>query len=227
MTKIKLQSTGQIYEIDQDLDLAAGEEILVEVDQVIETGRVICSKNCQKLAGDSIQAKFVRKLTNEDKEKIKINREKAAEYINKTQDKAFRHGLDMRVLEADMSFDEKKLFLYFTADGRIDFRTLVGDLVSDFHKIIRLQQVTARQEAKLFGGIGRCGRPLCCTSFLDNLEIINEELNDLQNIVGSKSSKMLGCCGKLMCCLSYENIKEAKSEILKENKEQPVQKEVK
>jgi len=218
MNKIKLPSTGQIFLAEFEDKLKIGQEVLVEVDSILEPAKIIC-ENCPKESKEeeTPQIKILKILSNEDLEFKKTLHQKAKKYLPEVKAKVFRHGLNMGILDAELSFDEKKLTIYFSAEGRIDFRALVSDMVGSFHKIIRLQQVGARDEAKLFGGFGKCGRELCCAKFLNNLESITLEMAEIQEVASSKPSKITGCCGKLMCCLSYEadSYKEIKSEMPK------------
>ncbi len=204
MYKLKIPSTGQILEAESGLNLKPGQEILVELEGIVEQATIVCG-NCTKADGQTeISIKILRVLNEED---ITIKKElalKAKAYLEEARAKVFRHGLQMKILDATLSFDEKKLTFYFSAEGRVDFRSLVSDMVGTFHKIIRLQQVGARDEAKLYGGYGKCGRELCCAKFLSNLESITLEMAEIQEVTNSKPSKITGCCGKLMCCLSYE-----------------------
>lgn len=201
--RLKIRSTGQIYDID-DKDIKPGTEVLVESEGVIEPAVILCTKNCPEINVNPGIVNFHRVFTEEDFEIRRKLKEKVKVYLNKAGDKIFRHGLEMKILDVDMSFDEKKLTFYFSAEGRIDFRALVSDMAGEFGKIIRLQQVGSREEAKHFGGFGKCGRPLCCATFLNNLENITLNMAELQDLSGAKSSKLAGCCGKLMCCMSYE-----------------------
>lgn len=215
MKKIRLLSTGQIFEADIQVDiekeLKPGQEMLVELEGIIEPA-VFCSSGCTR-EGEKKEIQFVRLFSEEDQLKKKELKQKVDSFIDEAKKKTFRHGLDMKILDAELSFDEKKITFFFSADGRIDFRGLVADMVGDFHKIIRLQQVGARDEAKLYGGYGKCGRELCCAKFLTNLDSITSEMAENQEASGSKScfasSKMAGCCGKLMCCLSFEAVNQA------------------
>lgn len=206
--KIRISSTGQISEVDFK-DGKTGQEILIENENIIEPGIILCEKKCPTEPYGVTQAEiktadFVRFFTDEDFINKKTLKTKAEGYLDETRAKVFRHGLDMKILDADLSFDEKKLTFYFSAAARVDFRALVSDMVGDFGKIIRLQQVGARDEAKHFGGFGKCGRPLCCATFLNNLEDVTLDVAENQDITNLKSPKMAGCCGKPMCCLSYE-----------------------
>lgn len=204
MYKIRIPSTNQIYTIDTEEKLKPHQEVLVEAEQIIEPAIVFCDKiRKQEMAGVT-QANFKRILMEEDREKKKQLKDKAQDFLQEAKAKATRHGLDIKILDADLSFDEKKLTFYFSADNRVDFRSLVADMVGTFRKIIRLQQIGPRDEARLYGGFGRCGRELCCHRFLANTEKVNSDLAVIQEIGGGKLQKMTGCCGRLMCCLSYE-----------------------
>ena len=218
MNKIKLPSTGQVFSSEFEKKLKVGQEVLVELESILEPAKVIC-ENCPKENGDEETAKIkiLKVLSDKDIEFRKSLHKKAGQYLSEARAKVFRHGLNMGILDAELSFDEKKLTIYFSAEGRIDFRALVSDMVGSFHKIIRLQQVGARDEAKYFGGFGKCGRELCCAKFLNNLESITLEMAEIQEVAGNKPSKITGCCGKLMCCLSYEadSYKEIKSKMPK------------
>ena len=111
----------------------------------------------------------------------------------------------MELMDAELSFDEKKLTFYFAAEGRVDFRSLVSDLASTFRKLIRLQQIGARDEARFLGGCGRCGQVLCCRRFLKgDLDSVTLEMAQLQGLAAMGTARVTGCCGKLMCCLKYE-----------------------
>jgi len=204
MYTIRIPTTNQVYKIEAAEELKPGQEVLVEAEQIIESAIVICDKCPKNTIEGLAEAVFQRALRPEDQLLQKDLKTKAVGYLDETNKKIFRHNLDMKILDADLSFDEKKLTFYFSAEGRIDFRSLVADMVGSFRKIIRLQQIGPRDEMRLFGGLGRCGQELCCRRFLGNTDKINTDLAGLQEIGGGKLSKMIGCCGKLMCCLTYE-----------------------
>lgn len=201
--KVRILSTGQVLPFNNDSNLKSGQEVLVESEGIQEPA--IFYKGACARESEGSEPKFLRVLTSEDIKQKNDLKDKARSYLEEAREKTFRHGLDMKILDTDLSFDEKKLTFYFTAPGRVDFRSLVADMVGSFHRVIRLQQIGPRDQAKLFGGLGKCGRELCCAKFLTNLESVTLEMVENQEISGSKSSKMAGCCGKLMCCLSYEN----------------------
>lgn len=148
---------------------------------------------------------FIRKLSQKDKEQIDKLSKEAKTYLIECQSKIDKYKLPMQLLDAELSYDEKKLTFCFTAPSRVDFRMLVSDLAHTFKKIIRLQQVGARDEARYLGGVGRCGQTLCCRRFLSgNLESVTLDMAADQNLAQMGSNRVTGCCGKLMCCLKYE-----------------------
>lgn len=214
--QIRVLSTGQTYKIETEETLAVSQKVVVEAEQILEPGIVLCEK-CPKRNNEILsQATFVRVQTPEDqsfKNQLKLA---ANRYLIEAQEKAGRHNLDMKIVNADLSFDEKKLTIYFSAENRIDFRSLVSDMVGSFRKIIRLQQIGPREEASAMGGIGRCGQEICCHRFLKDLDGVSGEMASLQEF-GGKLSKMTGCCGRLMCCLLYEvdNTKDLQKEAKK------------
>lgn len=212
MFKIRIPSTGQIYQIDIPDKIKPCQGFLVEAEQIIERAVLLDTKIDKN--EELPLANFQRLMSEDDFIHQKELKEKAKGYLEEAQSKIIRHNLNMKILDADLSYDEKKLTFYFCAEGRIDFRSLVADMVGSFRKIIRLQQIGPRQEARLFGGFGRCGRELCCWRFLANNDKISADMAAIQEIGGAKLSKMTGCCGRLMCCLSYEmeGVKDIKKE---------------
>lgn len=205
---IYIMSTGKIYSYEgcdtkgKLLRLQLGQSVLIETDQIIEEGRVV-EKPTSTYEVEEGTGKISRAVGPEDRQFCCGLKNKARQYIKEAQKKVLRHGLEMKILDANLSFDQKKLTFYFSANGRVDFRGLVLDMAKSFDKLIRLQQVGARDEAKYFGGIGKCGRELCCTKFLNNMETITLEMAQTQ-ISAAAANKSFGCCGKLMCCLAYE-----------------------
>ncbi len=213
---VRVPSTGKILSYNTDLDLMKDQEVLVDTDNVVEAA-VVINASSTAVAVEEGTGIILRKLTSEDSAEIQRLRGLARGYIEEAREKTQRHGLQLRILDAELSFDQKKLTFYFSADGRVDFRSLVSDMAKSFNKLIRLQQVGARDEAKLYGGIGKCGRELCCTKFLNNLESITLEMAQIQELGAAGSAKLSGCCGKLMCCLAFEaeNYEELKKKMPK------------
>ncbi|MFA6492950.1 MAG: regulatory iron-sulfur-containing complex subunit RicT [Patescibacteria group bacterium] len=206
---IRFVSTSKICSYDdcdakgEATSLSPNQLVLVENDQIIEEGRVIEKPDS---LSDSEEGKGVilRVLTKDDRQQCLELKNNAREYIEEAQKKVLRHNLAMKILDADFSFDQKKLTFYFSANGRVDFRGLVLDMAKSFEKLIRLQQVGARDETKHFGGIGKCGREYCCAKFLNDTEEINLKMAKNQELSNINTSKLLGRCGKPMCCLSFE-----------------------
>lgn len=176
---------------------------MVETDQITEEARVI-EKPGSAIEQEEGTGKILRVVNAEDRHWCCSLKNQAREHIEEAQKKVNRHGLEMTILNADLSFDQKKLTFYFSAKGRVDFRGLVLDMAKSFNKLIRLQQVTSRDEAKYFGGIGKCGRELCCSKFLRDTEAISLSIAGSHELSTGNMNKLVGCCGKPMCCLTFE-----------------------
>lgn len=145
----------------------------------------------------------VRLATQEDAETVEKNREKEKKAFAICQEKIAEHGLDMKLVSAEYSFDGSKVLFFFTSEGRVDFRALVKDLASTIHTRIELRQIGVRDEAKMLGGLGICGRPFCCSQFLDDFQPVSIKMAKTQNL-SLNPTKISGTCGRLMCCLKYE-----------------------
>ena len=215
---IFISSIGKnnIYKSAEKLE--TGDRILVENDQIIEEGKVVKEPE-SAIEVEESTGKIIKKMDFEDNELSLEHKKKAKKYIEEAIKKVSRHSLNMKILDADLSFDEKKLTFYFCAESRIDFRSLVSDMAKSFDKLIRLQQVGGRGAMKYCGGIGKCGSDLCCAKFLNNLENITLEMAQVQELTAAGSNKLTGCCGKLMCCLNFEleNYKKLKKKMPKIN----------
>ena len=201
--KVKLYNQSQIISctVPEEIDFQLGDKIIVLVSDRLEFGEILCQKSCHQ---ENLENKIVRKATPEDLTKLeKIEKDKN-EANQIFEQKAKDNNLEMKLIKSEISFDEKYITFYFSAETRLDFRSLLKDLVRVFHKMIRLQQVGPRDEAKLMSGFGPCGRELCCQKFLNRLESVPSNLAKLQSLSQISSSKISGACGKLMCCLSYE-----------------------
>lgn len=201
---IKAKSDGKVFEVDRgNMELNAGDEVLFETDQYQEVGMVVTEQEESNQGSEEIT--LIRKLTDKDRQKALELQKEAQGFLPACADKIDKHKLNMELLDADLSFDGKKLTFFFSAPGRIDFRSLVPDLAATFKKLIRLQQVGARNKAKFLGAIGRCGQKICCKSFLDSdLETVTTDMACDQNLGQMGSGRITGVCGKLMCCLKYE-----------------------
>lgn len=207
---IKSRSDNRVYIVDSgNLELVSGDLVIFESDQCQEVAKVIDGSGDDNTnAQDHEEVKpavLIRRMGEKDQQEDGKRRDEARGCIGKCSEIIERHKLPMELLDADLSFDGKKLTFYFTAPGRVDFRTLVSELASNFQKLIRLQQVGARDRARCSGGIGRCGQNFCCNRFLKGeLECVSIDMAYDQNIGQMGSNRVTGACGKLMCCLRYE-----------------------
>jgi len=212
----KFQTTGKVYQYESADKIAPGDSVLVDTPQGMEVAAIINEpcKGCKKeaLTLEKGEGSILRKINSEDKTKLAQLKEQAKKYISQARQKIVEHNLAMKIIDADLSPDEKKLTFYFSAEGRVDFRSLVSDLARAFQKLIRLQQIGPRDEAKILKGIGKCGRELCCAKFLKNMKSVTLDMAQIQQLEHLGTSKITGLCGKLMCCLSYE-IKEYQENI--------------
>ena len=202
---VRFRSAGKIYYFDpQKLDIKKGEHVIVETARGVEYGNVVLgirevddSKVVQPLKA------VIRIATPEDDERESKNRIKEKEAFDICLEKIKKHNLDMKLIQVEYTFDNNKVLFYFTADGRIDFRELVKDLAAVFKTRIELRQIGVRDEAKLMGGIGVCGRPLCCATFLPDFNPVSIKMAKEQNL-SLNPTKISGVCGRLMCCLKNE-----------------------
>ncbi len=169
-----------------------------------DLAKVSCFKACKNSQDLRQLGDFVRFVNNDDLVQIKRIRDYESNAEKACVGLIEKHGLKMKIVRTIESFDEKKLTFYFVAEERVDFRTLVKDLVSSFHKMIRLQQIGPRDHACMVNGVGICGRELCCAGFLEPVGMITKEAAQIQGMNGLGSEKISGICGKLMCCLKYE-----------------------
>ena len=202
---IRFQRAGKIYYFDPlDYDLETAMHVIVETARGIEMGTVLIPP--KEVDDDKVvqPLKPVMRIATDDDEKvIEKNKEKEAEAYVICKEKIAKHGLDMKLVAAEYTFDNNKLLFYFTADGRIDFRELVKDLASVFRTRIELRQIGVRDETKMLGGIGICGRELCCRSYLTDFVPVSIKMAKEQNL-SLNPTKISGVCGRLMCCLKNE-----------------------
>jgi cell fate regulator YaaT (PSP1 superfamily) len=204
---IKLRTNGKMIKsaVAKDLkeNFNRGDIVLVKMGDEIESGEIIFMTESKEVKTDA-NCWILKKATRENLKKIEavLKEEKRAHEI--CEKKIIKHNLNMRLLATALSLNGRNLTFYFTAEGRIDFRNLLRDLVATFRKLIRLQQIGPKDAAKLMGGFGLCGRPVCCKMFLSEMKSITMDLAREQNLEGVTSNKISGLCGKLMCCLDYE-----------------------
>ncbi len=203
---IRFKKAGKVYYFDPgDLKLRTGDAAVVETARGPELGDVACGNRTVR-EKDIVQPlrPVIRIATKEDINHGKENRKKENEAFSVCLKKIEEHGLDMKLVDVEYTFDNSKLLFYFTSAGRVDFRELVKDLASVFRTRIELRQIGIRDEAKLMGGLGVCGRPLCCASFLSDFVQVSIKMAKEQNL-SLNSTKISGSCGRLMCCLRYEH----------------------
>ena len=202
---IRFQRAGKIYYFDPlDYDLETARHVIVETARGIEMGTVLIPP--KEVDDDKVVQPLkpvIRIATDDDEKVIEKNKEKEAEAYVICKEKIAKHGLDMKLVAAEYTFDNNKLLFYFTADGRIDFRELVKDLASVFRTRIELRQIGVRDETKMLGGIGICGRELCCRSYLTDFVPVSIKMAKEQNL-SLNPTKISGVCGRLMCCLKNE-----------------------
>lgn len=202
---VRFKKAGKIYYFDPgDLPIKVGDKVIVETIRGIEFGEVVVG--IKEVPEEEIVAplkKVIRIATPEDIEHYYENKKKEAQAFEICLKKIEEHGLEMNLVDVEYTFDNTKVIFYFTAEGRVDFRELVKDLASVFRIRIELRQIGVRDEAKIIGGLGPCGRPLCCTTFLGEFEPVSIKMAKDQNL-SLNPAKISGLCGRLMCCLKYE-----------------------
>jgi len=202
---VRFKSAGKIYYFDAEcVNPAKGEMVIVETVRGIEYGETVMEKRSVEEERLVLPLKkVIRMATPEDRETLLENQEKEKEAFGLCHSKIKEHQLPMHLVDVEYTFDRGKIIFYFTAEGRVDFRELVRDLAAVFRTRIELRQIGVRDEAKMIGGIGSCGRILCCASFLGDFEPVSIRMAKEQNL-SLNPTKISGSCGRLMCCLKYE-----------------------
>jgi cell fate regulator YaaT (PSP1 superfamily) len=203
---VRFKKAGKIYYFNPDgIEIQKNNFVIVETARGIEYGKAVIEK---KQVGENdvvLPLKRVLRLADEkDKMTVEDNKQAAKEAFDMCVKKVDEHKLEMKLVDVEYTFDRNKVIFYFTADGRVDFRELVKDLASIFRTRIELRQIGVRDEAKMLGGIGPCGRMLCCSTFLGDFEPVSIKMAKDQNL-SLNPAKISGLCGRLMCCLKYEN----------------------
>lgn len=205
IVSVRFKDSGKVYYFSPGkYKINSGQYVVVETARGIECAKAVSGN--RKVEDDSIVSPLksvVRVATQEDLDVLESNRKKEKEAYEICVGKIKEHGLDMSLSEVEYSFDGSKITFYFTADGRVDFRELVKDLASTFHTRIELRQIGVRDEAKMIGGLGICGRPFCCSTFLKDFHSVSIKMAKSQGLSLSPG-KISGSCGRLMCCLQYE-----------------------
>ena len=202
---VRFRQAGKIYNFSPaDFQVKVGAHVIVETARGIEYGSVV--QGIREVADDKVimpLKSVIRIATEEDDKKAIENNEKEKKAFKICKEKIAKHGLEMKLIETEYTFDNNKVLFYFTADGRIDFRELVKDLASVFKTRIELRQVGVRDETKMLGGIGICGRPLCCNTYLSEFIPVSIKMAKEQSL-SLNPTKISGICGRLMCCLKNE-----------------------
>ena len=202
---VRFKSGGKEYYFDpRGTQVRAGQGVIIETSRGIEYGE--CVKGNTMVEDESVVAPLrplVRIATEKDLDTVARNREKEKKAFQICQEKIAAHGLDMKLVEVEYNFEGNKILFFFTSEGRVDFRALVKDLAAIFHTRIELRQIGVRDEAKMLGGLGICGRPFCCASFLEDFQPVSIKMAKTQSL-SLNPTKISGTCGRLMCCLKYE-----------------------
>ena len=202
---VRFRTAGKIYYFDpQKFPIKKGDHVIVETARGVEYGTVV--GGIKEVTDDEVMQPLkpvLRIASPKDDKQEEENRQKEKEALRVCLEKIQKHNLEMKLIDAEYTFDNNKVLFYFTADGRVDFRELVKDLASVFKTRIELRQIGVRDETKIVGGIGICGRPLCCHSFLDEFAPVSIKMAKEQNL-SLNPTKISGVCGRLMCCLKNE-----------------------
>lgn len=202
---VRFKEVGKIYYFDPDgQSLSIGDNVIVETSRGIECGKVaMANRELKDSEVTSPLKKMLRKATAEDIKRVEENHVKEKKAFEICEQKIAQHGLKMKLVNVEYTFDNNKILFYFTADGRVDFRELVKDLAYVFKTRIELRQIGVRDEAKMLGGLGICGRPFCCNTFLGEFQPVSIKMAKEQGM-SLNPVKISGTCGRLMCCLKYE-----------------------
>lgn len=203
---VRFKQAGKIYFFDPvGIDVKQGDYVIVETARGLEFGQVMVGP--REVADDKVTLPLknvLRVATPEDHAQLAENKEKEKKAMVICAEKVNQHKLDMKLVDVEYTFDRSKVIFYFTADGRVDFRELVKDLAAVFRTRIELRQIGVRDEAKMLGGLGPCGRPLCCATFLGDFEPVSIKMAKEQNL-SLNPVKISGICSRLMCCLKFES----------------------
>lgn len=205
VASVRFRSGSKSYYFDpRDLQVETGQDVIVETAQGVEFGQ--CTEGNHEVADDSVVKPLrpiIRIATDNDRHTAAYHRGREKEIFEICQKKIAQHKLEMKLVRVECSFDGSKILFFFTADGRVDFRELVKDLAGVFRSRIELRQIGVRDEAKMLGGLGMCGRPFCCSSYLDEFVPVSIKMAKTQSL-SLNPTKISGTCGRLMCCLKYE-----------------------
>ena len=202
---VRFKSGGKQYYFDPGgLTVEPGQGVILDTSRGVEFGE--CVQGNTMVEDEAVVQPLrpvVRVATQKDLETVERNREKEKKAFGICQEKILHHGLDMKLVEVEYSFEGNKILFFFTSEGRVDFRALVKDLAGVFHARIELRQIGVRDEAKMLGGLGICGKPFCCAQFMDEFQPVSIKMAKTQNL-SLNPTKISGTCGRLMCCLKFE-----------------------
>ena len=203
---VKFKEAGKLYYFSPgENQVEVGDNVIVETARGLEFGKVTLGATEVKESDLVAPLKsIIRKANEKDRKKHEENLAKKEEAMRLCQEKVDAHKLEMKLIDVEYTFDNSQVVFYFTADGRVDFRELVKDLAAVFRMRIELRQIGVRDEAKMLGGVGNCGRGLCCSTWLSDFEPVSIKMAKVQNL-SLNPSKISGICGRLMCCLKFEN----------------------
>ena len=202
---VRFKNGGKQYYFNPNgLQFAEGDGVIVETSRGVEFGECVQANSMiDEMELTAPLRPVLRAATPEDVEAVAKNKEKEEKAFQVCQEKIVEHGLDMKLVEVEYSFEGNKILFFFTSEGRVDFRALVKDLAGTLHARIELRQIGVRDEAKMLGGLGICGRPFCCSQFLNEFQPVSIKMAKTQNL-SLNPTKISGTCGRLMCCLKYE-----------------------
>lgn len=202
---VRFKDVGKIYFFSPNgVDFKRGDKVIVETTRGVECGNVMLSnREIHENTLVSPLKKIIRKADEKDIRQLEQNAKREKEIMKTFSEKIHAHKLDMKPIDVDCTFDGSKILFYFTSDGRVDFRELVKDLAAIYRTRIELRQIGVRDEAKMLGGLGICGRPFCCASFLGEFQPVSIKMAKEQSL-SLNPTKISGTCGRLMCCLKYE-----------------------
>ena len=205
VVSVRFKNKGKVYYFDPSgLDISAGDSVIVQTAKGLEFAE--CSRGNHHVEETSVVLPIrpvVRIATDADKKRAAENKKKEAEAFVICQEKIIKHEMDMKLVDVEYNFEGNKILFFFTSDGRVDFRDLVKDLASVFKMRIELRQIGVRDEARMIGGLGICGKPFCCAQFLDEFQPVSIKMAKVQGL-SLNPAKISGTCGRLMCCLKYE-----------------------
>ena len=197
---VRVASQPKVQPFLAEIPMQKNDFVVVETKLGLELGQVVCLH----YKDEKCAQKIIRKATEHDFKKAASNKEKAKDFAKKTKQMVKNLGLDMKIFDADLTLDEKKFIVYFTAEGRVDFRELVKQMAAAFKRRIELHQVGSRDEVQKLGSIGICGRKCCCGAFLTDFNHVSIKMAKVQGL-SLMPNNITGACGKLLCCLEYEN----------------------